>query len=217
MSTIELYNGKVQNSAGAFSIWTQVRWGGMKKDIPLFNAVKDPKSPVSEPGGIIKSEPAHKIKANAGNWTCRRIECEPSTYLKFVCRKTDYKELFGGLPTQSIFAFWIRARDTAPLRELRIELPHDSLSTYSALYITGRFDIVEPAELAEHKLYLTENEGTLQNDINQYDPRHQDGIIVDRIIEAEIAPKAKTQLKTVGGQTITKPSKVRRIRPIRRK
>lgn len=211
MSTIELYHGNVTCKYGSMNVWVNVRRDSKSKEISLMDAVKDPKSGVAEPGGMIESVPATK-HSSGGYWNKRRVECDNGVYLRFFMRRVDKKDSFGGKPSQSMSSFFIRARDTAPLRELRIELPNDQNCSKSCLYIMGRFDMVEPEEIAEQKLYMNGD----SNELQTLNPAHWEPYVEERVIEGEIAPRKKVVSQRVGKKTLKRPTRTRRIRKVTR-
>jgi hypothetical protein len=85
----------------------------------------------------------------------------------------------------------ISPRESAPLQELKIKVPTDARSNLSAIYVTGRFDILRPNEIEERGLNRGNNGA---NDMSTYSFAALDDIMELRIMEKGSRPRVKTKV-----------------------
>ena len=203
---IELTAGSVVTAQGSLDMYVFHRKSASHSEEPLHIAVKDPKSGIKEPGGVVEIIPSGHPRTRK-NWTKRRLASEDKGYLKFLVKRTSGRA-FGG----SMGAFYIAPRSTAPVMQISIEVPTDASSPLSKLYITGRFDLLTLEEIQSLGLGSTANGSTEEH---MFDPDMLADIMVVEQLEQAIAPKLKTKIKTTTtGNKRTGVVRVRRTRRI---
>lgn len=208
MSMIELTHGGVLTRGhGGMDVFVSYRDVPKSDDQPLHLAVKDPNSGVKEPGGIVETFPSSKA-ATGKSWTKRRVDFPDGSFVRFTI-----KHMKGGAVgafRQSMHNFVISPRESAPLQEIKINLPCDDRSNVSAVYITGRFDFLLPKEVQKRGLNKGNQGG---NDLSTYDLAALNDIISMRVMEKSSRPRAKTKV-IVNKQTGTAVARIRRPRRI---
>lgn len=208
MSMIELTHGGILTRGnGSMDIFVSYRSTPKSDDQPLHLAAKDPNSGIREPGGIVETFPSSRVHSGK-SLTKRRVDFPDGSFVRFTI-----KHLKGGTVgafRQAMYNFIISPRETAPLQEIKIALPNDANSNVSAVYITGRFDIMMPKEILERKL----NQGTAGgNDLSTYDLASLDEIIKLRVMEQASRPRIKSKM-VVNKQTGVAVARLRRPRRI---
>lgn len=208
--TLEFSHGGVITSGqGSMDIFAAYRADPKSKELPIHEAVRDPQSGIKEDSGVLEIVPSSSFNTGK-NWTKRRCMFPSGSFVKFTFRRMRKGSGAFGASMHSII---VSPREGAALCELRVELPTDSKSSISAIYITGRFDILLPAEVKAKGLHKNAQGA---NDLSTFDIGAMDEFLGMRIIEkAERGRiKAKPKVLSVGGGTKAL-ARVRRPRRIR--
>ena len=162
--------------------------------MPVTTAVRDPNAAIRSIG-VPEYIPASNRSARHGQWTIGRYDVPEHAILRIeLQRRTsgniiyDYKKLY------------IRLRQDAALRQLRIPLSGHEHSTMVCCYYEGRFDIVRPDWFESLKLKPLRPEQYDQSDLSDW--------LTDIITEPEISvfrPVQTATVKTTSGRTVSLP------------
>ena len=189
--------------------------GEGKKIIPVFEAYRKKLRGFREQNLVsqIPATAAHGPNVG-GAWYVNRHEVAPNTEILLEYKHRDANSVFG----EDTEYLLLVADSTAPLYQIRLDLPPHHLSAVPCLFFVGRFDVVSSddmlGDVAAWKDYfdLSETEFDVSDilDPNAPEPFFE-------LIQLEAAAKGKTKTKTVVTTDGKKRVKIQRGRRIRTK
>jgi hypothetical protein len=207
MPIIDLYYGGVDTvDKGSVDVSVTYRSSVTSPEYPVFEAVKDRKSDLKDVPGTMEIHRSGS-KGSRKLWNRRRLHFPDLSVLTLTIKRKGATARDG--ITLSRIA--LIARENAPLHEMRITLPMDQFSTLSALYFTGRYDILNADEVERFNLHKSDfSVGGIEN----FYTDNIDDIVNVQQLEPGIRASVKTTTAKVGSgdKQVVRIRKGRRIR-----